>query len=68
MEVTKDTLQEIGARLKALRIEKGITYYRLQMDYRLFQHTINAIESGDNYSFNTLLRYCEAIGVKIQML
>lgn len=61
-----DNLQDLGAWLKSLREQKGITGYQIERKHGVFLHSMKAIETGDkNYNIATLQKYCDAIGVDI---
>lgn len=67
MKVTNENLKEVGAYLKAKRKERGLTTYDMLMKFGIHRHTLNSIENGENYTAKILLRYCEAVGVKITL-
>lgn len=67
MKVKQNNLKELGAHLKAKREESGITMYTMLMNHRIQQNTVNAIETGGNYTMKSFLRYCEVIGVEIDI-
>lgn len=58
----------IGNALKQLRTEKGISIYKLSKQTGISRQQIANIESGNsNYTINSLLNYCDAIGFKITL-
>lgn len=56
----------LGFNLKKIRKAKGITYY--QMKDKLRYELCKSVEEGEkDYTINTLLTYCELIGVTINV-
>jgi Helix-turn-helix. len=57
---------EIGKKLKAIRLEKGMTYTDIQRASLLGSNQIAAIESGKtNYSVDSLIQYLAAVGAEL---
>jgi len=59
-------LQNFGARLKALRLKKGLTGDELGEKAGMTKQNINAFESGlRNPTLIAIVKLCKALGVKI---
>ena len=62
------TQKEIGAYLKKVREKKGITLYQIhRKDKVLSLMTVKTIEEGKGGQIDTLLKYCEYLGVRITL-
>ena len=58
------TQEEISKKLLEMRLERGISKYRIRMS-GMTPGTIDAIESGKNVTIENLLRYCELVGAEM---
>lgn len=60
--------QQIGARLRKLRVESGITAQQMAVKIKVSESTISKIENGRfNFGVNTMGKYAEALGVEIKI-
>lgn len=59
--------QQIGAKLKELRIKKGISYYRINKDLNIPINRMKSYENGGDSSMNlsTLIKILEYLDGKI---
>ena len=64
-----NTREEIGARLRALREEQGLTTRELAERCGIIQSHIVRLESGRyGFTVDTLATICEALGAKIEII
>ncbi len=59
---------ELGARIRKIRKESGLTLRVLQLEHNYHLSQIQRIESGDGISLPTLLRVAETFQVPVEKL
>ena len=60
-------LQEVGARLKQLRREKGYkNYEHIAFDLGMSRSAYFRLESGENFSLKTLIKVCKQLNVTFE--
>lgn len=59
---------ELGARIRRMRKDSGLTLRVLQLEYGYHLSQIQRIESGDGISLPTLLRVAETFQVPVEKL
>lgn len=60
-EILSSARQAIGGHLKTIRIEKGISAYKIKISTGLSFDLIKKIEAGGNYTMDSFLTYIAAI-------
>lgn len=59
---TPDVLREVGARLKALRLQQNLRVSDLAADSGVSPRTINRLEAGHSVGTDNLVRVMRALG------
>lgn len=62
LSTTEDTLREIGARLRAFRLQQNLTILDLARRAGVGARTLGRAELGDNTNLDTVIRVLRALG------
>ena len=62
LSTTEDTLREIGARLRAFRLQQNLTVADLARRAGVGARTLSRAELGDNTNLETIIRVLRALG------
>ncbi len=60
--------KQIGAKLKELRIKKGISYYRINKDLNIPIDRMKSYENGGDMNLSTLIKILEYLDSKISLM
>lgn len=64
---SKQYLKSLGAKIKSIREEKGVTQKQLAKKTGMKQTNISAIELGQNVSVKILMRIASALDCELQI-